>query len=265
MTDESHQPAPDPAADFSLLRRTCGPCTLKEFCDRAEVVYEQVRRRGLFGRREPLTRGARLFRPGDAQSQVYVVRSGALKTVAPGIDGEDNLLGFHVPGELVGLDALATGNHQCEAIALVDSQVCGIPYTELTSLTADQPAVSRRLLRVFGRGSQDSQDHVQLLMRRQADERIALFLLSMLQRYQKGGHGQAGEVLSRVTLPMSREDMARYLGLALETVSRGLTRLQERGVIRVSGRQISVLDSAALEKLATHEDPPTCGGEARQG
>lgn len=260
MAEDSHQPAPEPAADFSLLRRTCGPCTLKEFCDRAEVVYDQVRRRGLFGRRDPLARGERLFRPGDAQSQLYVVRSGALKTVAPGADGEDNLLGFHVPGELVGLDALATGKHQCEAVALVDSQVCGIPFAELTSLTADQPAVSRRLFRVFGRGSQDSQDHVQVLMRRQADERIALFLLSILQRYQA-----SGEVLSRVTLPMSREDVARYLGLALETVSRGLTRMQGLGLIEVSGRQISVLDRAALEKLATHEDPPTCGGEARQG
>jgi CRP/FNR family transcriptional regulator len=260
MADEPHQPAPDASTDFSLLRRTCGPCTLKEFCDRADVVYEQVKRRGLYGRRDPLARGERLFRTGDAQSQLYVVRSGALKTVSPGVDGEDNLLGFHIPGELVGLDALATGKHLCEAIALVDSQVCGIPFAELTSLTADQPAVSRRLFRVFGRGTQDSQDHVQVLMRRQADERIALFLLSMLQRYQK-----SGETLSRVTLPMSREDVARYLGLALETVSRGLTRMQGQGLIEVSGRIVRVLDRAALEKLATHEDPPTCGGEARQG
>lgn len=251
-------------ADLSLLRRSCGPCTLKEFCERAEVVYEQVRQRGMFGRRQPLARGNRLFRPGDSQSQLYVVRSGALKTVASGADGEENLLGFHVPGELVGLDALASGRHLCEAVALVDSQVCGIPYTELTSLTADQPAVSRRLFRVLGRGTLDSQDHVQVLMRRQADERIALFLLSMLQRYQKVGEAPT-ERLARVTLPMSREDMARYLGLALETVSRGLTRMQEGQVIQVSGRRIDVLDRAALEKLAHLEDPPDCGGEARHG
>lgn len=265
MADAPDKSPGDPKADFSLLRRSCGPCTLKEFCDRADVVYEHVRRRGLFGRRQPLARGERLFRPGDGQSLLYVVRSGALKTVASGADGEDNLLGFHVPGELVGLDALATGQHQCEAVALVDSQVCGIPYTELTSLTADQPAVGRRLFRVFGRGTLDSQDHVQVLMRRQADERIALFLLSMLHRYRKGVEEAGGEAGTLLTLPMSREDMARYLGLALETVSRGLTRMDERGLVSVSGRQIRILDQAALERLASHEPPPGCGDEAWHG
>jgi CRP/FNR family transcriptional regulator, anaerobic regulatory protein len=141
--------------------------------------------------------------------------------------------------------------------------VRGRRYGELTSLTADQPAVVSRLFRVFGRGTLDAQDHVQVLMRRQADERIALFLLSMLQRYRKGVEEQAASPPTRVTLPMSREDVARYLGLALETVSRGLTRMQEGHVIEVSGRQIRVLDLGALEKLARIEDPPDCGGQAR--
>jgi CRP/FNR family transcriptional regulator len=265
MADVPDNPAGDLRADFSLLRRSCGPCTLKEFCDRADVVYEQVRRRGLFGRRQPLARGERLFRPGDRQSMLYVLRGGALKTLAPGADGEENLLGFHVPGELVGLDALANGNHLCEAVALVDSHVCGIPYSELTSLTADHPEIGRRLFQLFGRGTLDSQDHVQLLIRRQADERVALFLLSMLHRYRKDIAETGGQPGAQLALPMSREDMARYLGLALETVSRGLTRMQERGIIEVSGRQIRILDHAALEALARHDEPPGCDDQARHG
>jgi CRP/FNR family transcriptional regulator len=264
MANVPDSQAPKAGADFSLLRRSCGPCTLKEFCDRADVVYEQVRRRGLFGRRQPLTRGLRLFRSGDAQTLLYVVRAGALKTVALGADGEENVLGFHVPGEIIGLDALANGHHLCEAVALADSQVCGIPYSELTNLVAGEPELGRHQFQLFGKGTLDSQDHVQLLMRRQADERIAMFLLSMLHRVRRGVEETGDEADALITLPMSREDMARYLGLALETVSRGLTRLQERNVIEVSGRQIRVLDQAALEALAGDE-PPDCGGEARYG
>jgi CRP/FNR family transcriptional regulator, anaerobic regulatory protein len=118
--EQDFPPSATLPADLSLLRRSCGPCTLKEFCERAEVVYEQVRQRGMYGRRRLLARGDRLFRPGDAQSQLYVVRSGAFKTLAPGADGEESLLGFHVPGELVGLDSLASGKHLCEAVATVN-------------------------------------------------------------------------------------------------------------------------------------------------
>lgn len=257
MADVPRKRVSETPPDFSLLRRTCDPCTLREFCQRAELRFEEVRRRGLFGRREPLTRGERLFRPGDEQKAVYVVRSGALKTVAPALDGEDCLLGFHVPGELVGLDALASGRHQCEAVALVDSHVCAIPYSGLTELVTESPGLTRRLIGVFGGGVQGDASHVQVLVRRQADERIAIFLQEMLRRYRRGGEAGA-----EVTLPMSREDMARYLGLALETVSRGLSRLQELGIITVSGRQVAVLDAAALAQIAAdpqgpdHDDQP---------
>ncbi|MGC4029720.1 MAG: helix-turn-helix domain-containing protein [Steroidobacteraceae bacterium] len=243
--------ASDLPADYSLLRRSCEPCTLRQFCAQAELRFEEVRRRGMFGRREPLARGERLFRPGDMQAAVYVVRSGALKTVVGTADGEDCMLGFHLPGELVGLDALASGQHQCEAIALVNSQVCAIPYAGLAGLTAGEPELNRRLLGVFG-GAQCGHAHVQMLVRRQADERIAMFLLDMQQRYRRMGGTHA-----KIMLPMSREDVARYLGLALETVSRGLSRLQDLGIIAVAGRQIEVLDHAALTQLAG--SPPDAG------
>ncbi len=248
MTDS--RSAPDVPADFSLLRRSCEPCTLREFCVQAELRLDDVRRRGMFGRREPLARGARLFRPGDALAAVYVVRSGAIKTVVNTADGEDCVLGFHVPGELVGLDALASGRHECEAIALMDSQVCGIPYSGLAELTTGAPGLNRRLLGVFGGGAQCGQSHVQMLVRRQADERIAMFLLDLQQRYQRGGEERA-----QIVLPMSREDVARYLGLALETVSRGLSRLHDLRIIAVAGRQIEVLDPVQLAQLAGAPDP----------
>lgn len=251
MADVPGNGVSDSAADFSLLRRTCEPCTLRDFCQRAELKFEEVRRRGLFGRREPVARGERLFRPGDELKAVYMVRSGAFKSVAPALDGEECLLGFHVPGELVGLDALGSGRHQCEAVALADSQICAIPYSGLTSLVAEAPGLTRRLIGVFGGGSQDSQSHVQMLVRRQADERIAMFLQEMLRRYRR-----SGEPGAQITLPMSREDMARYLGLALETVSRGLSRLQDMGIISVSGRQLVVLDAAALARIAADPHGP---------
>ena len=231
---------------------------MQEFCKSAEIRFEGVRRRGLFGERKALKRGERLFSPGEAQVSVYVVRSGALKTVSVSQDGDVCVLGFHVPGELVGLDALATGAHVHEAVALSETHVCAIAYDALTSLTADSPALNRQLLQRVGQGALDSQTHVQVLLRRQAGGRIALFLLSLLQRYQRGSGARM-----QLTLPMSREDIGRYLGLALETVSRGLTRLQEDGVLKVSGRQVQVLDHAALERLALHGAPDSFDGEIK--
>lgn len=240
----SDSPPPVAPADFSLLRRSCGPCTLRDFCAHAELHMDEARRRGLFGQRAPLYRGERLFRTGDAQTSVYIVRAGALKTVVNTADGEECVLGFHLPEELVGLDALSSGHHECEAVALVDSQVCAVPYNELARLTASVPDLHLRLLGLVGHAVQAGPAHVQMLVRRQADERVALFLLEMQQRCV-GGEGP-----NRVVLPMSREDIARYLGLALETVSRGLSRLQELRAIRVSGRRIDVLDQGVLVQLA---------------
>jgi CRP/FNR family transcriptional regulator len=230
-----------PVPDLMLLRRACAPCTLRHFCQQtgmpeaAEDYAGQVR---------TVARGDSLFRAGDAQGSVFIVRSGALKTTAVTEEGEEHVLGFHLPGELVGLDALASGEHCVDAVALASTRVCAVPMHLLVERGASSPGRMRELLQIVGRQTLESQTHVEVLMRRQASERLAAFLHDILDR-----SGQAGAGLE-LHLPMSREDVGRYLGLALETVSRGFTRLQDEGVIVVAGRAVRIVDVEQLRRIA---------------
>src|SRR5207344_3000005 len=121
-------------------------------------------------------RGERLFRAGDGMQAVYVARDGAFKTVSVSEDGEEQILGFHLAGELIGLDALGDGKHRCEAIALTTANVCEVPFSELTQVAAQLPSLQQQLLRVIGHSMNRDTDHREILVRRQANERIALFL-----------------------------------------------------------------------------------------
>ena len=239
--------------DLDTIRRGCGHCSLQQLCLPAGISPEELRRLDdIVRRRRPVERGERLFRPGDALTAVYVARDGAFKTVAISEEGEEQVVGFHLPGELIGLDALGAGEHRCEAVALTTANVCEVPFDQLASVAAQLPSLQHQLLRVIGQSVGRDQDHLGMLVQRQATGRIALFLHGLAERFRVIGQSQ-----TRFKLPMSREDIARYLGLALETVSRGFTKLQDDGVIAVTGRQVEILDVAELDRLAH-------GGEAEE-
>ena len=163
--------------------------------------------------------------------------------------------GFQLPGELFGLDAVGSGHHRCEAIALVDSSVCEIPFDRLTEIASHIPGLQFQLMRVIGQSVSRDQDHMAMLLRRQAHERLAMFLMGLRERLEI--LGQRNDVFR---LPMSREDIAAYLGLALETVSRAFGRLQDDGIIHVHGRSIEVLSAEALDACAHGEQTPPSAG-----
>ena len=238
--------------DLAILRRSCAQCSLRQLCLPAGIKVDELEQLDrIVKRRRPLERGERLFRTGDRLQSVYVARDGAIKTVSSNAEGEEQVLGFHLPGDLVGLDALGSGTHRCEAVALTTANVCEVPFEQLTQVAAQLPSLQQQLMRVIGQGVDRDQDHMGMLARRQANERIALFLHGLGERYR-----QVGQSGTDIRLPMSREDIASYLGLALETVSRGFTRLQEDGVVSVLGRRVEVVDRVALARLAhTGSDP----------
>lgn len=238
-----------PIPDITLLRRSCAPCTLRQFCQHAGLPQRTPG--GSLGKAFGISRGDSLFRAGDVHGRVYAVRSGALKTIAVTADGEEHVLGFHLPGELLGLDSLATGVHCAEAIALADTQVCEFPVQGILNRSATVPELGAKMLQVLGSSAMGSRVHVDLLLRRQADERVAMFLYDLLVRYGREGSNPS------LMLPMGREDVGRYLGLALETVSRSLTRLQEDALIEVSGRSVRVLDVGRLRRMAMLPDMPS--------
>ena len=238
--------------DLASLRRNCGHCSLRQLCLPAGIGAADLERlESVVRRRRPLRRDERLFRHGDPRSSIYVARHGAFKTVSLSEGGDERVVGFHLPGELMGLDALAEGERRCEAVALEAAEVCEVPVDELAGVAAELPGLQRQLLRVIGQSISLDQDHAEMLSRRHANERIALFLYGMGERL-----AHIGQSRLQFRLAMSREDIASYLGLAIETVSRGFTRLQDDGVIAVSGRHVDVLDPAELERLAQGGVPP---------
>jgi CRP/FNR family transcriptional regulator, anaerobic regulatory protein len=247
--------------DLDSLRRSCAQCSLRQLCLAAGVESADLQLiDALVRRKRTVDRGERLYRAGDVLSAIYVARKGAFKTVSTSEEGQEQVLGFHVAGELLGMDAFGADRHRCEAVALVRSDICEIPIERLESVVAQVPGLQRQLLRVIGSGVDRDQDHMQILVRRQAGERIALFLHGLTERLRRAG--QSGDLIQ---LPMSREDIGNFLGLALETVSRGFTRLQEDGVIAVSGRRVEVVDAPALSRLAhgaEHEAPRRGSGRA---
>lgn len=236
--------------DIVRLRKGCAHCSLQQLCLPAGIAaHELVQLDEIVRRRRPMAKGERLFRFGDPLSAVYVARDGAFKTISINEAGDEQVIGFHLAGELVGLDALGTGAHRCEAVALTPANVCEVPYGDLASVASQLPSLQKQLMRVIGQSVGRDHDHMEMLVRRQANERIALFLHGLGERMTN--IGQSG---TDIKLPMSREDIASFLGLALETVSRGFSRLQEDGLITVFGRRVEILDSDEIYRLSHGQD-----------
>jgi CRP/FNR family transcriptional regulator len=238
--------------DLGTLRRGCAQCSLQQLCLPAGIgARDLMHLDQIVRRRRPMERGERLFRFDAPLTAVYVARDGAFKTVSLDESGEEHVVGFHLPGELVGLDALGTGFHRCEAVALTTANVCEVPFEDLAKVAAQLPSLQHQLMRVIGQSVDRDQDHMGMLVRRQANERIALFLHGLGERLR-----HIGQSSTDFKLPMSREDIASFLGLALETVSRGFSRLQDDGVISVYGRRVQVVDIVELNRLAHGGDAP---------
>jgi CRP/FNR family transcriptional regulator len=237
--------------DLERLRRGCAQCSLHVLCLPAGIGGSDLQQLDdIVRNRRPLDQGESLFHAGQALGSLYVAREGAFKTVATSEDGEAQVIGFHLPGELMGLDALGRGQHACDATALTRAKVCEIPMDQLEHVCAQLPALQHQLLRIIGQGINRDQTHMEMLGRRQASERMALFLHGLAERYRL--LGRPGD---QFVLPMSREDIASYLGMVIETVSRTLTKMQDEGIIAVRGRQLQILDKVRLEAMVHGPGP----------
>lgn len=201
-------------------------------------------------RTRPLHRGDFLFRNGDRFRSLYVVKTGSLKTFAPSAEGGEQVLGFHLPGEIVGLDAIDKEAHACSAKVLETSAICEIPFSRLEELTASIPSLQHQMFRLLSKEIGYDTDMLLLLGKKSAEERLGAFLLSMSQRLAKRGLSPTDFYLS-----MSRHEIGNYLGLAVETVSRLFTRFQEDRLMRVDRKHIELFDLDGLESLVNGVGP----------
>lgn len=235
----------DGVVDLGRLRRSCSGCSLRSLCLPAGISADDLHRLDAVVRaRLPLEAGDGLFHAGDAFQNLFVVRAGCIRTTHPSSDGDEQVIGFHLPGELLGLDAISDGRHHCDATALERTNVCAVPFAQLEDVASHVPGLQHQVLRIISRELVQDHQHLVALGRRTARARLALFLHSLSERLHAAGY--SGEDFR---LPMSRDDIASYLGLALETVSRLLGRLSEEGVIAVDRRQVRVLDAISLAEI----------------
>jgi len=224
---------------------SCANCNLRELClpqkigdgDMARV--EQV----VFARRR-LKRGDNLFKAGDPFNALYAIRSGFLKTTVLNADGREQVTGFQMGGELLGLDGIGSGRYNGNAVALEDSEVCVLPFAMIEDLGREIPAIQRNLHSVLSREIVRDHGVMMLLGSMSAEERLAAFLLNLSRRFTARGYSS-----SDFYLRMTREEIGSYLGLKLETVSRLFSRFQADKVIEVQQKHVRILDIPGLEAL----------------
>jgi len=227
------------------LKAACSTCNLRELCLPVGMSEEQLGRLdSLVSTRRNVPRGELLFRTGDGFQSLYAVRTGFFKTCVSSEDGRDQVTGFQMSGELLGLDGIGSDRHECDAVALEDSVVCVIPYGQLEGLSQEITDLQRVFHKIMSREIVRDHGVMLLLGSMRAEERLAAFLLNLTQRLHARGYSQ-----SALVLRMTREEIGSYLGLKLETVSRTFSKFNEEGILDVKQRQISVLDLEALKKL----------------
>lgn len=236
---------------FETIRVACKNCTLSTLCLPMGLTPEDVERLDdIVKRTRPLHRGDFLFRNGDRFRSLYVVKTGSLKTFAPSAEGGEQVLGFHLPGELVGLDAIDKDAHACSARVLETSAICEIPFPRLEELTASIPSLQHQMYRLLSKEIAHDTDMLLLLGKKNAEERLGAFLLSMSRRLAKRGLSATDFHIS-----MSRHEIGNYLGLAVETVSRIFSRFQEDGLMRVDRKHIELFDLDGLESVVDGVGP----------
>ena len=190
-------------------------------------------------------KGDKLYRAGEPFTALFAVRVGSCKTTVLAEDGREQITGYHMLGDIVGMDGIGSERHGCEAVALEDTEVCALPFERLEELARTIAPLQRNLHQFLSREIQRDQQMMLLLGSMRAEERLAVFLLSLSNRYRRRGYSS-----TEIVLRMTREEIGSYLGLKLETVSRLFSRFQEEGLLQAQGRVLKLLDLPGLKQLA---------------
>ncbi len=233
----------------TAIKVACSSCNLRELCMPVGLSSEQMERIDeIVATRRKIKRGTALFRNGEEFTSLYAIRTGFFKTSIATEDGRDQVTGFQMAGEIIGLDGIVNDVHSCDAIALEDAEVCVMPYSRLEELSREVTALQHHVHKVMSREIVREHGVMLLLGSMRAEERLAAFLLNLVQRLHTRGFSQ-----SELVLRMTREEIGSYLGLKLETVSRTFSKFAEDGVIEVKQRHVRILDTAMLQSLVNNQ------------
>jgi CRP/FNR family transcriptional regulator len=231
--------------NFDQLKVSCASCTLRELCIPQGMSEEELKLIDtVIERKKPVHKNDYLFRAGDTNRSIYAVLSGSVKTLVDNPNGEEQIVGFHLPGELLGMDGFSGDAHTCSAVALETSSVCEFPLESLDEVCHAVPSIQYAMRRIMGK--EVTKDHAMLLLlgRMSAEEKLASFLISLSKRMAQR-HWKPTEF----NLTMPRQDIANYLGLAVETVSRLFAHLQDEEIIEVDRRRVNISDMDRLKAI----------------
>ena len=260
MLDQTHAPLHCPAAAMQpadksgtkvipstaqTIKVACSNCNLRELCMPLGLTNEELDRiEVVVANRRKVKRGTTLFRNGDRFTSLYAIRTGFFKTSVATEDGRDQVTGFQMAGEMIGLDGIVNDNHTCDAIALEDAEVCVMPFDRVEELSREVNALQRHVHKIMSREIVRENSVMLLLGSMRAEERLAAFLLNLVQRLHARGFSQ-----HELILRMTREEIGSYLGLKLETVSRTFSKFVEDGIIEVKQRHVRILNTDALHDI----------------
>lgn len=231
---------------LSALKTACQSCNLHDLCLPLGLETGDIDKlNSIIKRSRPLQKNERLFNSGDSFNSIYAVRSGSIKTFSESEQGDEQITGLYLPGELLGLDAIHGGEHPCTAIALETTSLCEIPFNTLEDLSSEIPGLHHQLFRIMSKEISDDQTLLMLMAQKSADEKLAAFLVNLSSRLKQRNFSE-----TEFNLSMSRKDIGNYLGLTIETISRTFSRFQSEGILSTQRKYVNIHQLDTLKELA---------------
>ena len=232
------------------IKVACSNCNLRELCMPMGLsAHELDKIDELVAVRKKIKRGDFLFQSGTPFKSIYAIRTGFFKTSVTTDDGRDQVSGFQMAGEIIGLDGIMNDRHACDAIALEDSEVCVMPFDRIEQISLEVKSLQHHVHKIMSREIVRENSVILLLGSMKAEERLAAFLLNLVQRLHARGFSQ-----SELVLRMTREEIGSFLGLKLETVSRAFSKFADEGIVEVKQRNLKILNPEALKLIMNAQD-----------
>ncbi len=234
------------------IKVACSNCNLRELCMPMGLSEHDLERLDdLVTTRRKVKRGTTLFSNGDKFTSLYAIRTGFFKTCLASEDGRDQVTGFQMAGEIIGLDGIVNDQHSCDAVALEDAEVCVMPFDRIEEISREVTALQHHVHKIMSREIVREHGVMLLLGSMRAEERLAAFLLNLVQRLHSRGFSQ-----TELVLRMTREEIGSYLGLKLETVSRTFSKFVDDSIVEVKQRHVKILNIEALQRMVNTQ--PQC-------
>jgi len=216
----------------------CQNCSFSHLCLPVALNKTEIESLDdIIERKKPLHKGDLLVKSGDVFRSLFAVRTGSFKSFVTNAEGEEQITGFHFPGDIIGFDALRENKHQSYTQALETAMVCELPYDTLDEMSVQFPKLRHQIMSFMSAEIKQDHNMIMLLNKRTAEERLLYFISHLSQRFEVRGFSN-----KEFHLTMTRNEIGNYLGLTIETISRLLGRFQKENIIQVDGKLITIID-----------------------